>query len=178
MWYKEVHLYEKLLLYSCSIPHPLLQIGLTMNLYSNTIKVLTGQTITSRLLMAGIVVFLLTEIGLLGLINKGEAADSRSRTEANCTIGMVKGEAKAECQVPIPKGCAVAQFPEYPEPWVDISKGGGTSCQFDEKQTDWKTSIVGSCQACTTEQCTGRFIVMFNCANNVPPANPGTPEQK
>lgn len=178
MCYKEAHLYEKFLLYSCSIPHPLLQIELTMNLYSNTIKVIIGQTKTSRLLMSGIVAFLLPEIGFLGLINKGEAADSRSRTEANCTIGMVKGEAKAECQVPIPNGCAVAQFPGYPEPWVDISKGGGTSCQFDEKQTDWKTSIVGSCQACTTEQCTGRFIVMFDCANNVPPANPGTPGQK
>lgn len=128
--------------------------------------------------MWAILVFLLIENGLFGVINKGEAADSQSRTEANCTIGMVKGDAKAECQVPIPKGCTVAQFPGYPEPWVDISKGGGTSCQFNEKQTDWKTSIIGSCQACTTEQCTGRFIVMFNCVNNVPPANQGTPGQK
>jgi hypothetical protein len=148
-----------------------------MNLYSNTIKLIFAQTKTYRILMWAIVVFLVTENGLLGLINKGEATDAQSRTETNCTIGMVKGEAKAECRVPIPNGCAVAQFPGYPEPWVDISKGGGTFCQFDEKQTDWKTTIVGSCQACTTEQCTGRFIVMFNCANNVPPANPGTPGQ-
>lgn len=152
-----------------------------MNLYSIPIKmrkVRISQIKTSRLLIGAIVVFLITENGLLGIINKGEAADSQSRTEANCTIGMVKGDAKAECQVPIPNGCAVAQFPGYPEPWADISKGGGTFCQFDEKQTDWKTSIVGSCQACTTEQCTGRFIVMFNCVDNVPPANPGIPAQK
>jgi hypothetical protein len=149
-----------------------------MNSYSSTIYARFVQTKTSRLLMWSIMVFLVTGNGLFAFINKGEAADSQSRTEANCTIGMVKDDAKAECRVPIPNGCVVAQFPGYPEPWVDISKGGGTSCQFDQKQTDWKTSIVGSCQACTTEQCTGRFIVMFNCANNVPPANPGTPGQK
>ena len=178
MWYKEVHLHETFLFYSCSSPHPLLQNKLTMNFYSNTIKVIIAHTKTGRLLMWAIVFFLLTAIGILGPTYKGEAANSQSRTEANCTIGMVKGEAKAECRVPIPNGCTVAQFPGYPEPWIDISKGGGTSCQFDEKQTDWKTSILGSCQACTTEQCTGRFIVMFNCANLVPPANPGTPGQK
>jgi len=115
---------------------------------------------------------------LVGISSKVEAAESRSRTESNCTIGMAKGDVRAECQVPIPNGCTVAQFPGYPEPWADISKGGGTFCQFDRKHTDWKTSIVGSCQACTTEKCTGRFIVMFNCANNVPPANPATPKQK
>jgi hypothetical protein len=178
MWYKEIHHYETVLWYWCNILHPLPQIQQTMNLYSNTIKVNFGPTKTSRILIWAIVVFFVTENSLLGFNNKVEAADAQSRTEANCTIGMVKGEAKAECRVPIPNGCAVAQFPGYPEPWVDISKGGGTSCRFDEKQTDWKTSIVGSCQACTTEQCTGRFIVMFNCANNVPPANPGTPGQK
>lgn len=115
---------------------------------------------------------------LVGVSSKVEAAESRSRTESNCTIGMAKDDVSAECQVPIPNGCTVAQFPGYPEPWADISKGGGTSCQFDQKHTDWKTSIVGSCQACTTEKCTGRFIVMFNCANNVPPANPATLRQK
>ncbi len=154
---------------------------LTMNFNSIPIKVKKvriGQIKASRLLIGALVVFLIIENGLWGIINKGEAADYQSRTEANCTIGMVEGDAKAECQVPIPNGCAVAQFPGYPEPWADISKGGGTICQFDEKQTDWKTSIVGSCQACTTEQCTGRFIVMFNCADNVPPANQGIPAQK
>ena len=146
--------------------------------YSRTIKVKISQTKTSRLLMGTILVFFVTENGSFGIINNGEAADSQSRTEANCTIGMVKGDAQAECRVPIPSGCTVAQFPGYPEPWVDISKGGGTSCQFNEKQTDWETSIVGSCQTCTTEQCTGRFIVMFNCVNNVPPASQRSPGPK
>jgi hypothetical protein len=115
---------------------------------------------------------------LIGVSSKVQAADSLSRTESNCTIGMAKGDAKAECRVPIPNGCTVAQFPGYPEPWADISKGGGTSCEFDQKHTDWKTSIVGTCQACKTEQCTGRFIVMFNCADNVPSANPASPQRK
>jgi hypothetical protein len=115
---------------------------------------------------------------LIGVSIKAQAAESLSRTESNCTIGMAKGDAKAECRVPIPNGCTVAQFPGYPEPWADISKGGGTSCEFDQKHTDWKTSIIGTCEACKTEQCTGRFIVMFNCADNVPPASQASPRRK
>ena len=105
-------------------------------------------------------------------------AESQSRTESNCTIGMVKGEKKAECQVPIIDGCTVAQFPGYDEPWAEATKGGATSCKFDEKKTDWKTSIVGTCDACKTEQCTGRFIVMFNCSGNVPSVSPAFPQQR
>ncbi|PJA77946.1 MAG: hypothetical protein CO149_06710, partial [Nitrospirae bacterium CG_4_9_14_3_um_filter_51_5] len=87
-------------------------------------------------------VLLVTLKSLLGDINTVKAADALSQTEANCTIGMAKGDAKTDCRVPIPNGCTVAQFPGYPEPWADISKGGGTTCQFDQKHTDWKTSIV------------------------------------
>ena len=100
------------------------------------------------------------------------SSDPQSRTESICNLGMVKGEATKSCQVPIPAGCQVAQFPGYDEPWVDASKGGGTSCQFDEQKTDWKTTITGTCQKCTTKQCSGRFSVMFNCSDNIPPANP------
>ncbi|MDH5564948.1 MAG: hypothetical protein OEY91_15170 [Nitrospirota bacterium] len=107
-----------------------------------------------------------------------EAAESQSRTESNCTIGMAKGETTAECHVPILNGCTVAQFPGYDEPWAEATKGGATSCQFNAEKTDWKTSIVGTCQACKTEQCTGRFTVMFNCADNVPAANPAFPKQR
>ncbi len=105
------------------------------------------------------------------------AAESQSRTESNCTIGMAKGEKKAECNVPILSGCTVAQFPGYDEPWAEASKGGATSCKFDPEKTNWKTSIVGTCEACKTEQCTGRFTVMFNCADNVPSASPAFPQQ-
>lgn len=118
---------------------------------------------------------------LLGVFTIGQqadpvlAADSQSRTESNCTIGMAKGDKKAECHVPILSGCTVAQFPGYQEPWADISKGGNTSCKFDENKTDWKTLIVGTCDTCKTQQCTGRFIVVFNCSGNVPSANTGVP---
>jgi hypothetical protein len=94
------------------------------------------------------------------LIDYAEAAESQSRTESNCTIGTV------------------AQFPGYEEPWAEATKGGATSCQFDAKKTDWKTSIVGTCEACKTDQCTGRFTVMFNCADNVPSASPAFPQKK
>ncbi len=120
--------------------------------------------------------FLMNVTGLI--VDSVGAAESQSRTESNCTIGMVKGEKKAECHVPIIDGCTVAQFPGYDEPWVEASKGGATSCQFNEKKTDWKTSIVGTCEACKTEQCTGRFTVMFNCSGNVPSVSPAFPQQK
>lgn len=107
-----------------------------------------------------------------------EAGEVQSRTESNCTIGMIKGNTKAECQIPIPHGCTVAQFPGYDEPWADISKGGRTSCLFDPQRTNWKTQIVGICQKCETEQCTGRFTVMFNCPENIPPANQAQPPQR
>lgn len=131
---------------------------------------------TTKLLLVKfqvICILMLSGICLLGhatsLVLAGE---SQSRTASNCTVGMTKGDKHVECEVPIPSGCTVAQFPGYEEPWADISKGGNTSCQFDEKQTNWTTSIVGTCNSCKTEQCTGRFIVMFNCTGNVPPANP------
>lgn len=134
----------------------------------------TGLWLSAWIVMA----LLFSPNGLLGMSGDVQAAESLSRTESNCTVGMAKGETQAECQVPIPKGCTVAQFPGYPEPWADISKGGGTSCAFDQKRTDWEKSIVGTCQNCKTEQCTGRFIVMFNCMDNVPPANPASPQKK
>jgi len=116
--------------------------------------------------------------GMGPIVEPAGAAESQSRTESNCTIGMAKDEKKAECHVPILNGCTVAQFPGYDEPWAEASKGGATSCQFDAEKTDWKTSIVGTCQACKTEQCTGRFTVMFNCADNVPSASPAIPQPK
>lgn len=137
---------------------------------------LRNLTISRFLLCLSIGIFLISVTWLI--VDPAGAAESQSRTESNCTIGMAKGEKKAECRVPILNGCTVAQFPGYDEPWAEASKGGATSCQFDTEKTDWKTSIVGICQACKTEQCTGRFTVMFNCADNVPPANPAFPQQK
>ncbi len=138
--------------------------------FMNLIK----SSITAHILFPLLCGLLLMTVSTL-LADKAGAMESQSRTESNCTIGMAKGDKHAECHVPILDGCTVAQFPGYDEPWAEASKGGATSCQFDEKQTDWKTSIVGTCQACKTEQCTGRFTVMFNCTGNVPPASPASP---
>lgn len=113
-------------------------------------------------------------VGIMSFVVSAASAAStpQAQTESICNLGMMKGEKQKSCEVPIPAGCTVAQFPGYEEPWADASKAGGTSCEFDGQHTDWKTSIVGTCRRCTTERCSGRFSVMFNCAENVPPASP------
>jgi hypothetical protein len=84
-------------------------------------------------------------------------------TEQACSFGMAKGEPSHTCQVPIPAGCLVAHAPGTSNPWTTISKGGKTFCRFDEKQTDWKTKITGTCGRCSTAQCSVQFIVRFDC---------------
>ena len=84
-------------------------------------------------------------------------------TEQACSFGMAKGEPSHTCQVPIPAGCLVANAPGTNKPWTTISKGGKTFCRFDEKHTDWKTKITGSCGRCSTAQCSVQFIVRFDC---------------
>jgi hypothetical protein len=112
----------------------------------------------------------------LSLFFGGSAgADPVARTESICNLGLVKGEPQKSCRVPIPADCSVANFPGYDEPWVDVSKAGRTSCQIDTQQTDWKTKIIGTCGPCTSDQCSGRFSVMFNCTHNIPPASPQQP---
>ena len=121
--------------------------------------------------------FGVASLGLLMLIIIGGSAgaDPVARTESICNLGMVKGEGQKSCRVPIPADCSVANYPGYEEPWVDVSKAGRTSCQIDTQQTDWKTKIIGTCGACTSDQCSGRFSVMFNCTHNIPPASPNQP---
>lgn len=84
-------------------------------------------------------------------------------TEQSCSFGMAKGEPSQHCQVPIPAGCLVAHLPGTNKPWTTISKGGKTFCRFDEKQTDWKTKIMGTCGRCSSGQCSVQFIVRFDC---------------
>ena|SRR5689334_14980358 len=84
-------------------------------------------------------------------------------TEQSCSFGMAKGEPSHTCQVPIPAGCLVAHTPGTSKPWTTISRGGKTLCRFDEKQTDWKTKITGTCGRCSTAQCSVQFIVRFDC---------------
>ncbi|WP_447972949.1 hypothetical protein [Nitrospira sp. Kam-Ns4a] len=95
-------------------------------------------------------------------------------TETNCNFGMAKGEAQQSCQVPIPSGCAVARFPGTTTPWTNISKGGNFICRFDEKKTDWKTTITGTCSRCRSPQCSARFSVMFDCSATAAPYTPQT----
>ncbi len=117
--------------------------------------------------------FTLTGLGLWGttLPDAADAAlsppplsDSAATTEFNCSFGMEKGEAQQSCQVPIPPGCVVAHFPGTDKPWTNISKGGNTICRFDDKKTDWKTRITGTCGACKTGHCSVQFIVRFDCS--------------
>ena len=106
-------------------------------------------------------------LGLLGFPLPDASAQIPSEfpatTEQACSFGMAKGEPSHTCQVPIPAGCLVAHAPGTSKPWTTISKGGKTSCRFDEKQTDWKTKITGTCGRCTTAQCSVQFIVRFDC---------------
>lgn len=90
--------------------------------------------------------------------------DSHVTTERYCSFMMAKGEPKQECEVPMPKGCRVAQFPGTTTPWTTISRGGKTACHFDKARTDWRTRIIGSCSACKTEHCSASFHVKLDCA--------------
>ncbi len=85
-------------------------------------------------------------------------------TESICRLGMAKDERSRGCEVPIPPGCEVAKFPGTAKPWASVSKGGRTTCQFDQKRTDWKSRITGTCATCKTEQCSAEFSVKFNCS--------------
>jgi hypothetical protein len=89
--------------------------------------------------------------------------DFPATTEQSCSFGMAKGEPSHQCQVPIPESCLVAKAPGTKKPWTTISKGGKMSCRFDEKKTDWKTKITGTCGRCSTEQCSVQFSVRFDC---------------
>jgi hypothetical protein len=109
----------------------------------------------------------LVAVSLPAFLPSGARAEMPSEfpatTEQACSFGMAKGEPSHTCQVPIPAGCLVAHAPGTSKPWTTISKGGKTACRFDEKQTDWKTKITGTCGRCGTAQCSVQFIVRFDC---------------
>lgn len=123
----------------------------------------------TRMLLRALV---LAGAGLLGMgLPSADAApsppplaDSTATTEFNCSFGMAKGETQQACRVPIPTGCVVANFPGTAKPWTNISKGGNTLCKFDDKATDWKTRITGTCGKCKTGHCSVQFIVKFDCS--------------
>ncbi len=123
--------------------------------------------------IARAIVFTVLLLGATGLIRPEPSyaalsppplSESVATTEFNCSFGMEKGEAQQSCHVPIPPGCLVAHFPGTTKPWTNISKGGNTICRFDDKKTDWKTRITGTCGACKTGHCSVQFIVKFDCS--------------
>ncbi len=115
-----------------------------------------------HLVLAVLVISMLSGI----LFMDGLAANAEPRTESICNMGMVKGEQGRTCEVPIPSGCQVANLPGFDAPWIDVSKGGKTSCAIDQEKTDWKTKIVGSCGPCGTDNCSARFSVMLTCGDS------------
>jgi hypothetical protein len=84
-------------------------------------------------------------------------------TELTCNFGMTKGQKGGSCTIAVPDGCVIANFPETTKPWSNVSKGGVTNCRFDEKATNWKTRVTGTCDTCKTVQCSARFGVMVQC---------------
>ncbi|MDR4464592.1 MAG: hypothetical protein MRJ66_10045 [Nitrospira sp.] len=89
---------------------------------------------------------------------------ARATTELSCSFSMEKDETAEPCHVPFPKGCLVAKIPGTTQPWTSISKGGRLQCRFDEKKTDWKTNIVGTCGRCQSVRCSAQFSVRFDCS--------------
>lgn len=100
---------------------------------------------------------------------------SSATTETTCNFGMAKNEKGQSCRIPIPSGCVVANFPGTTKPWTNISKGGLTTCRFNDKETDWKTRITGTCSKCTTPHCSARFAVVFDCSATLPPPTTQVP---
>ncbi len=90
--------------------------------------------------------------------------DSGATTELSCSFTMEKGDTGCPCHVPFPQGCLVASIPGTKHPWTTISKGGRVQCRFDEKETDWKTKITGTCDRCQSVRCSAHFRVRFDCS--------------
>jgi len=87
-----------------------------------------------------------------------------TQTSSSCQIGNIKkGIGGKQCEVPIPKSCKVAINTATQTHWADIEKSGGLSCRFDDKLTDWKTRITGTCRTCQARQCNAKFTVYFDC---------------
>ncbi len=110
---------------------------------------------------------LMAAVGLIALnpsdVYAQDLYDFPATTEQSCSFGMDKGQPSHHCDIPIPLGCRVAHAPGTTKPWTTISKGGKTFCRFDEKQTDWKTKVTGSCGRCSTSHCSVQFIVRLDC---------------
>jgi hypothetical protein len=113
---------------------------------------------SARLLFAGLVLL---------AVSASWQADAQApghQTSSSCQIGNIKkGATGKHCDVPIPTSCKVAVNTATQTRWTDIEKSGGLSCRFDDKLSDWKTRIAGTCGACQARQCSAKFTVYFDC---------------
>ncbi|TLY37635.1 MAG: hypothetical protein E6K60_04150 [Nitrospirae bacterium] len=92
-----------------------------------------------------------------------------TQTSSSCQVAAIKkGVGGKHCNVAIPPSCKVAINTATKTHWADIEKSGGISCRFDNKLTDWKTRITGTCGVCQARQCTAKFTVYFDCPQNAP----------
>jgi hypothetical protein len=102
-------------------------------------------------------------LALFGFALAQPLGETAPTTELTCNFGMAKGQGSHSCVIAVPAGCVVANFPGSNKPWSNISKGGLTTCRFDEAATDWKTRVTGTCGRCKTVQCSARFSIMVQC---------------
>jgi hypothetical protein len=98
---------------------------------------------------------------LISLWSLFDTAHAQPMDESHATT-----EQSCSCRVPFPTGCLVADVPGSDKPWTTISTGGKTFCRFDEKATDWKSKIIGSCSSCKSDHCSVQFSVRFDCSQS------------
>jgi hypothetical protein len=124
----------------------------------------------ARLLLTGLV---LLAIGVT-VSADAQPLGRDTQTSSSCQIGNIKkGASGKQCDVHIPPSCKVAINSTTKTHWADIEKSGGISCRFDNKPTDWKTRITGTCGACQARQCSAKFSVYFDCSQ--PDSKPKSP---
>ena len=88
----------------------------------------------------------------------------QTQTSSSCQVANIKkGVSGKQCGVPIPTTCKVAVNASTKMYWTDIEKSPGISCRFDDKLSDWKTRITGTCDTCQGRQCSAKFTVYFDC---------------
>jgi hypothetical protein len=78
----------------------------------------TVEQMKLRILLSGGFVALL----ILSVAAAQPLGESSATTETTCNFGMAKNEKRQSCQIPIPSGCVVANFPGTTKPWTNISK--------------------------------------------------------
>ena len=113
-----------------------------------------------RLILTGLILFLISA----AIQADAQPLGRQTQTSSYCQVSNIKkGVSGKQCDVPIPKTCKVAINTASKVHWADIEKSPGISCRFDDKLTDWKTRITGTCGTCQGRQCNAKFTVYFDC---------------